>query len=78
MKGKIEPIDKFKNYLSCFFFQLTVLALLLTVVLSVLFIMSGMYGELEQIGVTFSLLISIQVNYNIHHIKMIFIQVAKF
>lgn len=59
-------------------FYLTVLALLLTVVLSFLFIMTGMYGELEQIGVTFSLLISIQVYYNIHHIKMIFIQVAKF
>lgn len=37
------------------------LALLLTVVLSFLFIMTGMYGELEQIGVTFSLLISIQL-----------------
>lgn len=37
------------------------LALLLTVVLSVLFIMSGMYGELEQIGVTFCLLISLQL-----------------
>lgn len=60
------------------FFYLTVLALLLTVVLSFLFIMAGMYGELEQIGVTFSLLISIQVYYNIHHIKMILLQVAKF
>lgn len=37
------------------------LALLLTVVLSVLFIMTGMYGELEQIGVTFCLLISMQL-----------------
>lgn len=78
MKEKIEPIDKFKNYLSCFFFQLTVLALLLTVVLSVLFIMSGMYGELEQIGVTFCLLISLQVYYNIYHIKMIWLQVTIF
>lgn len=78
MKEKIEPVDKFKIYLSCFFFQLTVLALLLTVVLSVLFIMSGMYGELEQIGVTFCLLISLQVYYNIYHIKMIWLQVTIF
>eukprot|EP00105_Crassostrea_gigas_P043172 XP_019927320.1 PREDICTED: protein transport protein Sec61 subunit alpha-like [Crassostrea gigas] len=37
------------------------LALLLTVVYSVLFIMTGMYGVYKQIGVTFSLLISMQL-----------------
>lgn len=37
------------------------LALLLTVVYSVLYIMTGMYGVYEQIGVTFSILISMQL-----------------
>lgn len=54
------------------FFYLTVHALSTTVVQSVLFIMTGMYGELEQIGVTVCLLISIQVYYGIHHLEMSF------
>lgn len=64
MKEKYKQIDKFRF---CFFS--TVLAMLLTVVMSVLFIMTGMYGELENIGV--AILIGIQVYYVIYYIKII-------
>lgn len=64
MKEKYKQIDKFRF---CFFF--TVLAMLLTVVMSVLFIMTGMYGELENIGV--AILIGIQVYYVIYYIEII-------
>lgn len=65
MKEKYKQIDKFRF---CFFF-FTVLAMLLTVVMSVLFIMTGMYGELENIAV--AILIGIQVYYVIYYIKII-------
>lgn len=65
MKEKFEQNDKF---LFLFFFFLTVLAVLLTVVITVLFIMTGMYGELDNIGV--AILIGIQVYYYINHIEI--------
>lgn len=49
------------------FFYMTVLALLLTVVLSLLFIKTGMFGELES---TEEVIISIEVYNDIHHIEM--------
>lgn len=64
MKEKYKQIDKFR-----FFFFFTVLAMLLTVVMSVLFIMTGMYGELENIAV--AILIGIQVYYFIYYIEII-------
>lgn len=59
--------NKLTNFVFVFFF--TVLAMLLTVVMSVLFIMTGMYGELENIGV--AILIGIQVYYVIYYIEII-------
>lgn len=58
------------------FFYLTVFALLLTVVLSVLFIITGMFGELEQNGVAF--IISMQVFNNIYYNEMKWQLIDKF
>lgn len=75
MKEKFDQIERFRLFLFCVFF-FTVLALLLTVIMSVLFLMTGMYGELENIGV--AILISIQVYYYIHHIELNWLQIDKF
>lgn len=58
------------------FFYLTVFALLLTVVLSVLFIITGMFGELEQNG--FAFIISMQVFNNIYYNEMKWQLIDKF
>lgn len=65
-KKRLIILTDFIN--NCLLFYLTVYAFSQTVTMSVIMIMTGLYCELENIGV--GILISIQVYYYINHIEI--------